>query len=230
MKSNKIKSLISVMFFLGAIMVLGCTAGWWDLSFSIDGIWAFVLIIPAAFWVFLFGANILNSLIFFAGLGFLIYERGIVPSENIVELCVSMALMAISLTILGSNLDKVKQIKEKKAVANDQDTIDASYFGSNKRITNVSENVKGGKLSSKCSHIIYDLSNAKIENGAQIDIESSCGNTEIILPAGFKYIINSSSSFGKVINDLEQTPIGKTITLVVKNSFGTVTFCNKDKK
>lgn len=225
MKAKRLRSLIGAVFFIGAILILGYSAGWWSFAPSADGVWALIPMGVAIVWVFFGGANIVNSLLFFGGAGVLFYLRGIVPIENIAELAISMAFMTIAMTVAGADTEK----KELKTVQEDCEKLDKKYTLCRKHIVN-SAKISGGTLEASCCNMVYDLSDAVIENGVTLGFVSGMGSITVILPRDYKYSVNSEATFGGVENKLENIAIGKSVNIVAHASFGGITLCHPAEK
>lgn len=96
---------------IGAAAVLaaavGCAVGLWDIGFEPESLIGFAAIIPAVIWIFAKGLNYVNSGIYFAGIGYIMYKNlfdGF--SARFAVLCVLLALLAAAVPATASAFRK----------------------------------------------------------------------------------------------------------------------------
>ena len=231
MKSTYFRSLIGSAFFIGAIVFLGVSMNWWSFSSDFAGAWTFFITIPAILWILIFGTNIINSLFFFTGFGLLIYELGWIDNNQVITFIITLALMSVGLTILGSIGRKTveQELFKKKTKQNDTSNINLKSNLINASFSNVSEDVKGGSIVSNFCNTAYDLTDSKILQDIELSLFANYGKIVLVVPPECKIIINSNASFGQVINKISNNSQkdGKTILIKAKIKLGEITILDK---
>lgn len=208
MKSTYVRAIFGLVFFIGAFILLGISCGWFQIIENFTFAWIFILPIIGIIWMITFGVNIFNSIIIFTGLGFILLETGIVPSERIIQLIITLALLSIGLTILGSigKLPTEVTIFSKKLREIISQVASVKAMLISKNFLHKSEQVKEGIFKVTFCNVAYNMSNVKLDQNINIKVNVIGGKLILLLPKGYKIISNSSASFGHVTNCIDNKP------------------------
>lgn len=215
MKTTTIRTFLGTLLFIGGIIFLGISADWWKISSVYSGAWTFFITIPAIIWIFIFGVNIFNSMMFFTGFGFLLNSTGLVGNQYVVQLIISMAILSVALYIFAGTVKKPVETEafSLKPKQNDTDKINLSVTLFGGRYTNVSEKIEDGKIKANFCTIAYDISKVNIEKDITLNLSVICGNIVLVIPQDVKVLINSNSFIGKTINKTKQVTTSRTINI-----------------
>lgn len=224
MKKNTVVSFIVMVLIVGAAVYLGISAGWWQVNSALDGLWTFLLIVPAIIWMLIFNINFFNSALFFAGFGLLLTETGLVSKTEWVPLLIAMGVMTIALTIKGAVDSKPAEIMafDEKAKQNDTDTIKIADAFAGGRYTNISENVKEGNISATACKLVYDFSKAELQQDITLKLKASLATIVLIVPKNVKLVVNTNCTCGKLVNRVEEKSVSRTITIQADIKFGKI--------
>lgn len=217
LKSKYLRGFIGAIFLETAVIFLGVTQSWWDLTFAFWGIMGLITIIPAVLWILFFGTNIFNSLLFFSGFGYILYEQGFIDKTHINEYIIALTLFSIGLTVVGSMGTRPEDIDVflKKPKEINQIEVKASAFLIQKHISSNYDGITKCNFSSGCTKLGVTLSNAGFEKDAVISLKATFGKIKIILPENVNVIINSNSTLGKVINNLKKADTETAINIKI---------------
>lgn len=199
-KSRYLRSSIGALFLLAAIVVSAYLFGWWDYSFEFTALMGAVPIILAVIWIFLFGTNVVNSVLYFAGIGYILYENGFANTDDgKIHLVIVMALMALALTCLGSAarsdkeldpfLAKPSKFKKKNAKK--------STFGHPRHVKSTAKVLKSGKFTARFGTLCVSLDETELEPDTVINAKALFGKVKLRLPAGAVPKVVSDCAFGK---------------------------------
>lgn len=94
-KTKIVFSVIAVAVLL--TVVIGNAVNLWNIGFNAGSLVGFIAIVPAVIWVLLKGVNYINSAVYFAGIGYIMYKNVFGElSARFIILCVFLALMALA--------------------------------------------------------------------------------------------------------------------------------------
>lgn len=226
MNRTYFRSVFGAVLFIAAIVFCGISMGLWQFSFELSSAWTFIIIIPMIIWLFISGANILNSAGFFTGFGLLLYNNGFIYNDRIVEFIVSLVCMTIGLTVFGrigkETFDADLLKRPKRTISQEQIFLKSTLISSNN--VNTAENIIGGTIQANLCDIAYDMRTMKLKHPVDLTVGACCGNIVLIIPKGCNLVLNSNCSFGKVINKTKESPDGDsfTVTLKAKVTFGKI--------
>lgn len=215
---------IVVGIFIIAIGLLFLAKGMfgWGIGLSSASFWALVLIAIAVVSIINRGMHFFNLLLLAVGVWLFINDLGIIHGFSFLML-LAVALMALGLwIIINAILSLANGSNNISSDANDH--INYSNAFSTCKISNVSKNFKGGRINSVFGQICIDLSQIEIQNDALIDISSTFGTVEIMLPRNVPYKASFTPIFGTFINNAPVVPpVPGMPCLVIKGSslFGT---------
>lgn len=224
MKKKSFVSFLTFALIVGAAVYLGISAGWWKVNSSLDGLWTFLLIVPAVVWMLVFNINFFNSALFFGGFGLLLTETGLVSKSQWIPLIISMGVMTVALTIKGAVDKKPAEITafDEKPKQNDTDTIKISDAFAGGRYTNISENIKEGSISATACKMVYDFSKAELLQDITLKLSANLATIVLIVPKNVKLVVNTNCTCGKLINRVEDKSVSRTITIQADIKFSKI--------
>lgn len=103
MKLKKCAAVMAVIMAVLGLTMIGYAVGLWDFGFEISSLVGLAAVIPAVVWIFFKGINYVNSSIYFAGIGYIMFKNlfdGF--SGRFVVLCLLLVLLAIALPAAAS--------------------------------------------------------------------------------------------------------------------------------
>lgn len=229
MRSRNIRSIVGSLFFICATVFYFFSSAETMVNFNTQSLWALCIILPSILWMCIWGIGFFNSVLFYAGFGMLLYEGRIIDPNYIIELMLTLSLMAIGLIIIGSIGKKPPEEavfnKKRKYLEQDSFKYSAVFLPSN--AANYSKNITGGTAKSYFCTSAYDISEAIIKNNAEIMLACGFGRLILVIPENSKIVLNSSASFGHIIN---RTKINgssvNTISIKAKATFGEIIIKN----
>lgn len=127
-----------------------------------------------------------------------------------------------------------KEDNEFSKVEIDEDTVDNLALFSGVKTRNVSKNFRGGSLVAIFGGIDLDLRDASLlNNAARIDVTSTFGGVDIIVPPDWKIVVKGVPIFGGWSNKTRgrnyDNPDAPVLTLNCFVAFGGVDIKNKDR-
>jgi predicted membrane protein len=132
------------------------------------------------------------------------------------------------------NYEFSKEDREFSKVEIDEDMVDNLALFSSLKTRNVSKNFRGGSLVAIFGGIDLDLRDALLlNNGARIDVTSTFGGVNIIVPPDWKIVVKGVPIFGGWSNKTRgrnyENPDAPVLTLHCFVAFGGVDIKNKDR-
>lgn len=199
-KSRYLRSTLGVLFLLAAILASAYLFGWWDYSFEFTALMGTIPIILSVIWIFLFGTNVVNSVLYFAGIGYILYENGFAnTSDERIYLVIIMALMALALTCLGSAAKSDKELDPflLKPSKCKKKNAKKSTFGHPRHVKCTAKELKSGKFTARFGTLCVSLDETELEPDTVINAKAFFGKVKLRLPAGAVPKVVSDCAFGK---------------------------------
>ncbi|MFH1528409.1 MAG: DUF5668 domain-containing protein [Bacteroidota bacterium] len=163
--------------------------------------WQSILIVIGIVFISSSKDRFVGFLLIFLGIMFLLKKFHGLSFGDMIHDFWPVILILFGLSILFGKKDRHKQIEveideESKFTDFSHDAIDEfSIFGSLKKNV-VSQNFRGGKITTILGASIVDLRNSKLASGRQVlDLMTFMGGVELILPSDWKVVINVVTLF-----------------------------------
>lgn len=225
LKSRYLRLTTGILFFLATVLLSAHLFSWWEYSFEFAGILGIAPVILAVLWIFLFGTNIVNSLVYFAGIGCILYENGFINSDNRVSYVFVLSLLSLALAFVGSAaksdyeldpfLRKPKAFKKKNAKK--------STFGFPRHVKSLAEVTKSGRFTACFGTLAVSLDETAFENDTVINARAFFGKVRIRLPEGAVPKVVSDCAFGRIVVKLASDENAEqNFTLNASATFGRV--------
>ena len=97
MKKKSLICLVAVIAVIFAVVFAGKALGLWEFGFSPYSLVGLLAVVPAVIWVLLRGVNFVNSALYFAGIGYIMFRNVFRQiSLRFIVFCVLMVLLALS--------------------------------------------------------------------------------------------------------------------------------------
>lgn len=222
MKTTYARSVIGAVLMIAAVTFLGICSGWWQFTTDFDGMWTLIFTVPAIVWMLFFGVNIVNSLLFFTGFGILLIQSGIVPQTANIPLVISMAVMAVGVTVLGSigTLPLEESVLRLKKKRKDNSQVKVCSFCKGKYFLNGVGNVTDANLSATFCECAYDFSECRVDQDLIFNVKSFGAAIVIYAPKDCKVVLNSTGFASKAENRLVSQQGEHTIYFQGRMTFG----------
>lgn len=107
MNNKFVKTMIAMIAAGGILAFLGKLVNLWNFGFKAGSLVGLLAVVPASVWVWKKGINYINSAIYFAGIGYIMFRNlfGEITLRFVI-LCVLLALMAIAVGAAGEIFKK----------------------------------------------------------------------------------------------------------------------------
>ncbi len=218
MKHKFWSSFIGCILVLLGVSLLGNACGWWEFGFT--GWWAFLLIVPALYWMSRRGPNFGNIFLLLLGVLFL------GEAYNLLGRHVTVWALVFPLFVILIGLDTLiksftRDRRRQKLHANTQEYPIYHVIFTSKKDVNKTTDLKGAELSAFCSKLIVDLREAKVNQDIQLDIDNVCSVVLVYVPGNVSVNIDGDNLFGGVTN--HSTGIGEySVSIRSSCMFGSI--------
>lgn len=229
LRSANLRSVSGGLFFVSAtIFFMLSTMG--ITEFNINSLWVLALILPSIVFMFAFGVGFLNSVLFYTGVGMFLKINNYIDDSNVIQVIITLALMATGLIIVGSVGKVPPEVSvlsiKKKHVEDAEFKKKSTIVSSN--TANFSKAITKGDVKSVLCTSAYDISDGVVKNDAEINISTKFGRLVFIVPDDCRVILNSSAVFGRVLNRTRiNADSHKTLKINAKTTFGRILIRNK---
>lgn len=227
------KVWLGIIFILIGVSAMFQQLGFWSLGNIISTWWPLILI----------GAGVSQlsgkpvsktSGVVLIALGVLFQMRKLdIITVSLAQFFWPGIIIAIGVSMLLPR-NSAKKNHEFSKVEIDEDTVDNLALFSGVKTRNVSKNFRGGSLVAIFGGIDLDLRDAfLLNNGARIDVTSTFGGVDIIVPPDWKIVVKGVPIFGGWSNKTRgrnyDNPDAPVLTLHCFVAFGGVDIKNRDR-
>lgn len=96
MNKKYITAIVAMVATAVVLVLLGVAVNLWDLGFNVGSLVGLIAVVPAVIWVLLKGVNYINSAIYFAGIGYIMFKNIFGElSGRFVVICILLAVLAV---------------------------------------------------------------------------------------------------------------------------------------
>lgn len=183
----------AVLIACGVIYVLGAF-GIADVNVSIDGWWAFFIIIPCLSGLFTSKDKIGNLIGLAVGVMLFLAAQDIIKYDMVLKVVVPIIIILIGIKLIVKSTAQ-KYNEECSAQNGEKECISA--FNS-KTLDYTDEEITVAKIGAVFGGTKCNLTDAKIKNGSQLDLFCAFGGAEIIIPENVNVKINTFCMFGGI--------------------------------
>lgn len=213
---NATKILFGFVAITFGVIYLGDVFDLWSMG-SFEGWWTLIIIIPAIGSMLSSRINYANSAFLLFGIWLLISEQKWIPSKMLNGLTISIALIALGVGLIYSEIKKKKSPKNSQVI---EGNIDSNFnkrasesnsekpsffaaFGLNQS-KSVCQSLSGGDATAIFGGIELDLSNALPKGNVTFYANAIFGGIDIVPPKGFNVEITGVALLGGCDNKVKQ--------------------------
>ncbi|MGN0202075.1 MAG: LiaF transmembrane domain-containing protein [Candidatus Cryptobacteroides sp.] len=220
-----LKIVLGLAFVAAGLLWILNLAGVCGFNFSLDGWWAFFVIIPCFFGL-VGGPDRIGSLIGLCiGVLLLLCARGILAWSDFWQFALAVLVIGIGVKMIFSRSCCCSRVHEMKTVSLSGKEVKRHEFCFGKqRIAFDGEKFEGLDVKMAFGALEIDLRNALIEEDAELRLELAFGGIEILLPEGFAVKTSVNCSFAGLSDDrrLQVENGNPTLFITGKAAFGGV--------
>lgn len=219
MKKNITAILFGLIAILSGILVIGNTMHLWR-EISFRGWWTVFIIVPGIGWMISYGVKAWNVTITLVGLLLLSNQQGWLGHINPAYIW-AFVLIAFGIYIIYKSLNlntkqKSPKIYVEKKQENSDDFISIASVFAKVDSYNDSLEFKGGNITSVFGGVTLDLRNAKIVDGAVIEITGVFGGAKVLLPSNCIVNVSGMPILGGMDNHFKSSSDENAPKLIVK--------------
>ncbi|MGN1216181.1 MAG: LiaF transmembrane domain-containing protein, partial [Candidatus Cryptobacteroides sp.] len=217
------KIVFGLAFIAAGLLWILNLAGLLNFSFSLDGWWAFFVIIPCFFGL-VSGPDRFGSLIGLCiGVLLLLSARGIVAWNDFWQFALAILVIGIGLKMIFFRGKCCSNVQELKTVSRDGKDIRSLEFNFGKqRLDYNGEKFEGLDVKMAFGGLEIDLRDAVIEEDVEIRIDLAFGGCEIRLPADMVVKTSVNCSFAGLSDERRNSVSSGTPVIFItgKAAFG----------
>lgn len=201
MKSRYLRSITGILLIAGAVLLAADMFNWWSYTTQQNGLIGLIIAAVCCLWIFLFGTNIINSLGYFASLGYIFYENGIINSDNRTNAVILLAMLSVALACIGSAAKSDKELDAflRKPRISKKANFKKSTFGFPHHVKSSAETTEGAKLTARFGTLAVSFDDTHFTTDCEITVKAFFGKVRIRIPEGACPEVSADCAFGKTI-------------------------------
>lgn len=199
----------AILIACGVIYVLGAF-GIADIKVSLDGWWAFFIILPCANGLLTSKDKFGNFIGLLVGVLLLLAAQNVFTYDVVWKSIVPAVIVMFGIKMIVKSTATQKEKEEpEKGRKESMATFSSRDFDY------ADEEVTVAKIGAVFGGANCNLTDAKIKDGSQIDLFCVFGGADIIIPENVNVKINTFCMFGGISDKREVKPADKDVTLII---------------